>query len=260
MKNHSPHNTKFKPTLLYQALLSSTLVLSGCGGGGFGDSTAGAPGLNIAARFIVEPPGANCATGGNRFQTGPDLNSNNALDDKEVTATSYLCNALSGATGAAGATGATGAQGPTGATGAVGATGAIGATGATGAIGAVGGPGAVGAIGATGTTGATGPAGATGATGAPGATGADGPIGATGLVGTTGAVGPAGPNGPSLLIRGTELVPGFSNGKPIDSRCPLGYGGILTEIGLDTSLDGFLSAGEVTSSTVRCRDANGRFI
>jgi Collagen triple helix repeat (20 copies) len=202
MKNFSSVDNKYQQTILYQALLSSTLLLYGCGGGDFGDGAAGAPGQNIAARFVSEPSGANCVAGGNKFETGPDTNLNSVLDDREVTAVSYLCNAAAGAAGAVGAVGAAGPTGPTGLTGTVGAT------------------------------------------------------GAAGLVGTNGTAGPAGPRGPSLLIRGTAIPAGFS---PPDPRCPAGYGGILTESGLDTNLDGFLDANEVTRSTVSCRNPNQVF-
>jgi hypothetical protein len=68
---------------------------------------AGTPGKNTAALTTVEPPGANCATGGNKLQFGTDTNGNNTLDPAEINAalTRYVCN---------GATGATGAQGPAG--------------------------------------------------------------------------------------------------------------------------------------------------
>jgi hypothetical protein len=205
MKNFSSGDNKFPQTILYQALLSSTLFLYGCGGGDFGDGAAGAPGQNIAARFVSEPAGVNCVAGGNKFETGPDTNLNNILDDREVTAFSYICNVAPGVAGAIGASGATGPAGATGPTGAVGAT------------------------------------------------------GGAGLVGTNGTAGPAGPRGPSLLIRGTAIPAGFVGNVVIDARCPIGYGGILTESGLDTNLDGFLDAKEVTRSTISCRDGNQVF-
>jgi hypothetical protein len=83
---------------------------------------AGTPGKNTAALTTVEPPGANCATGGSKLQFGIDANGNNALDATEINAslTKYVCN---------GATGATGAQGPAGtATNAWGLSGTAGTT------------------------------------------------------------------------------------------------------------------------------------
>jgi hypothetical protein len=47
---------------------------------------------NNASRIADEAPGANCATGGVRIETGSDLNDNGVLDDGEVTDTQYACN------------------------------------------------------------------------------------------------------------------------------------------------------------------------
>jgi alpha-tubulin suppressor-like RCC1 family protein len=46
--------------------------------------------INVAA----EPAGANCATGGQKFDAGLDSNKNATLDPEEVTATEYLCNSV----------------------------------------------------------------------------------------------------------------------------------------------------------------------
>lgn len=51
----------------------------------------GADGTGNLLRVGVEAPGANCAAGGTRLQTGPDSNGNGALDDAEVSGTSYVC-------------------------------------------------------------------------------------------------------------------------------------------------------------------------
>jgi OmcA/MtrC family decaheme c-type cytochrome len=56
-------------------------------GGGTGPS--GPPSL---VSITAEPPGANCATGGDKIQSGVDTNLNGILDPSEVTFTSYLCN------------------------------------------------------------------------------------------------------------------------------------------------------------------------
>jgi hypothetical protein len=66
----------------------------------------GANGLNALTATTAEPAGANCASGGFKFTSGTDTNSNGVLDPGEVTGTSYGCN------GAAGSTGATGPAGP----------------------------------------------------------------------------------------------------------------------------------------------------
>ncbi len=177
---------------------------------------AGTNGLNAFVNTTPEPPGANCADGGIKVESG---------QDSIVTSTTFVCN---------------GAQGPTGPTGPTGATGATGPTGTTGPTGPIGPIGPIGPTGATGATGPTGPAGPAGANGldafvnttpeAPGANCADGgvkvesgqnsivtsttyvcngpegpqgtqgdpgPQGPTGTVGPAGATGPAGPAGPA---------------------------------------------------------------
>jgi hypothetical protein len=42
-------------------------------------------------RIDVEPAGAHCVTGGHGVKTGPDRNRNGALDDDEITFTTYAC-------------------------------------------------------------------------------------------------------------------------------------------------------------------------
>jgi Collagen triple helix repeat (20 copies) len=208
----------FKYSALHVAMLSSVLIVSGCGGSDtpLADGLNGTAGLNFAVRIINEPNGSNCAAGGGKVQTGPDTNVNLLLDDSEVTSTTYLCNPLNGVAGATGATGATGAVGAPGVTGANGATGAAGATGAVGAQGAA------------------------------------GPTGAAGPVGTTG---PTGPAGASYLSRNTTSpYPVGFVGLPFPCSQ---YGGVLTETGLDTDLDSFLDASEVTIRTARCFDSSG---
>jgi photosystem II stability/assembly factor-like uncharacterized protein len=89
----------------------------GSGGGGGGDGTA--PTLNVrfaAAMVTLEPPGANCANGGSRIESGIDANNNGVLDSFEVTGVQYACNGVPGANGSTGATGATGATGNAGLT------------------------------------------------------------------------------------------------------------------------------------------------
>ncbi|HVR21131.1 MAG TPA: hypothetical protein VMS65_15570 [Polyangiaceae bacterium] len=195
---------KFFPTTRSAlALLSSLGLLAACGS----DESPGPPGANgknSIAQTLPEPPGIECASGGQKVQTGVDENDDGALDDSEVTSTAYVCNGASAqalvdvldilpgdercANGGAEirfgidinengtldlgeyesrvvCAGPTGPEGPEG----EGATGPAGPTGPRGGTGATGptGPGG-------GATGATGPAGATGATGATGPTGAPG--------------------------------------------------------------------------------------
>jgi Collagen triple helix repeat (20 copies) len=144
MKNHQ--SSPFKHSALHGAMLGSAIAISGCGGGGtLPDGVNGAAGQDFAVRIIAEPVGGNCAAGGSRVQTGPDVNVNKVLDDNEVTTTTYLCNPLVGATGDAGAAGSTGAAGATGSPGPVGAPGANGQAGPTGATGPAGPAGPAGA-------------------------------------------------------------------------------------------------------------------
>ncbi|MEA3191377.1 MAG: hypothetical protein QOD77_1959 [Thermoplasmata archaeon] len=179
-------------------------------------------GATALVAVTSEPPGANCAHGGVRVDSGLDDGTpsgtagNGVLEPGEVTSTSYVCNGPPGPTGSAGATGPTGAAGPAGATGPEGPTGAPGAQGPTGPMGPAGPTGPEGPTGPQGPTGATGPQGPTGTMGPEGPmgpqgpqgpegpmglqgpqgpTGATGPQGATGPTGPQGATGPAGPQG-----------------------------------------------------------------
>jgi hypothetical protein len=47
-------------------------------------------------RVDAEAPGANCSAGGVAIHTGSDENRSGTLDDSEITATEYLCNAPTG--------------------------------------------------------------------------------------------------------------------------------------------------------------------
>lgn len=58
------------------------------------DGANGADGRgNNAIRLFDEAPGAVCANGGTRIETGPDTNANGVLDDAEVTSTTFACSA-----------------------------------------------------------------------------------------------------------------------------------------------------------------------
>jgi hypothetical protein len=55
------------------------------------DGSDANPAGGNAVRVQAEPAGANCTNGGVAIQTGPDTNDNGALDDAEVTSTTYSC-------------------------------------------------------------------------------------------------------------------------------------------------------------------------
>ncbi|MGI0149829.1 MAG: DUF7151 family protein [Thermoplasmata archaeon] len=88
------------------------------------DATAyvcnGAPGAQGAAGHAalvstaIEPPGANCAAGGVKINSGTDLNDDTILQEGEITSVSYACNGVTGSTGPSGPTGPTGPEGPAG--------------------------------------------------------------------------------------------------------------------------------------------------
>ncbi len=115
-------NVQFSGALMPAALAGATgqvLVSQGVGvaptwvaPGSLG--TTGTPGNNALSKTTAEPAGINCATGGQKIETGVDNNTNNVLDASEITATNYVCN---GATGPAGPTGAAGSNGAAGTNG-----------------------------------------------------------------------------------------------------------------------------------------------
>ncbi|HUJ59100.1 MAG TPA: hypothetical protein VLX92_11430 [Kofleriaceae bacterium] len=57
---------------------------------------SGPPGVATLVAVVPEPPGANCANGGQAIETGADLNDNGVLDADEVTSTSYVCSSADG--------------------------------------------------------------------------------------------------------------------------------------------------------------------
>ena len=63
------------------------------------DGTDGSNGFNALSNTLNEPAGANCATGGLRVDVGLDINTNNVLDNSEITNTSYVCNGNDGSNG-----------------------------------------------------------------------------------------------------------------------------------------------------------------
>ncbi len=62
-----------------------------CGGAPGATGAAGSSGRDSLLAFAAEAPGGTCAYGGQRVQSGLDLNANGVLDAAEVTATAYVC-------------------------------------------------------------------------------------------------------------------------------------------------------------------------
>jgi uncharacterized protein (TIGR03382 family) len=59
----------------------------------------GADGLGSVIATSVEPPGANCADGGVRVDSGADTDADGTLDASEITDTTYVCNGSDGTDG-----------------------------------------------------------------------------------------------------------------------------------------------------------------
>ncbi len=59
----------------------------------------GADGLDSLAAVTAEPVGVNCAEGGQKIETGLDLDRDHVLDAGEVTATRYVCHGADGTDG-----------------------------------------------------------------------------------------------------------------------------------------------------------------
>lgn len=70
---------------------TSAYVCGGAPGATGAAGTPGADGRDSLLGFAVEAPGTTCAYGGQRVQSGLDLNFNGVLDAAEVTATAYVC-------------------------------------------------------------------------------------------------------------------------------------------------------------------------
>lgn len=66
------------------------------------NGTNGTNGKNSLVRVIDEPAGTNCSAGGKRVYTGIDANGDSILAESEVTASSFICNALNGQNGSDG--------------------------------------------------------------------------------------------------------------------------------------------------------------
>lgn len=102
--------------LLSYVLLAITIVFTSCledgvdginGTNGVDgtNGTDGINGLNVVSRTSTEPAGSNCTSGGVKIELGLDSNSNNILDDSEVTNTDYICNGSNGNNGTDGTNG-----------------------------------------------------------------------------------------------------------------------------------------------------------
>ncbi len=71
----------------------------GADGANGANGTNGSNGMNGTSSLVnvtAEPPGSNCADGGERIDSGADTNGNGVLDASEVTSTSYVCNGGNG--------------------------------------------------------------------------------------------------------------------------------------------------------------------
>ncbi len=72
---------------------STSYVCNGAAGAPGGSGPAGSAGHDSLLSLTPESPGANCAYGGQRVQSGLDRDNNGVLSVGEVTSTSYLCSA-----------------------------------------------------------------------------------------------------------------------------------------------------------------------
>lgn len=77
-----------------EEVLSSTYVCNGQDGGDGEDAS------DILLSITDEPAGTNCAVGGRKIQSGPDLDGSGSLSEGEIDNTGYVCNGAPGAAGA----------------------------------------------------------------------------------------------------------------------------------------------------------------
>lgn len=70
-----------------------------CNGSDGEAGSAGEDGYSTLANVDVEAPGSNCGTGGQKLETGLDLDRDNALDAGEVQSVRYVCNGAAGSAG-----------------------------------------------------------------------------------------------------------------------------------------------------------------
>ncbi len=71
----------------------------------------GSDGFNSLVKITAVAPGVPCTTGGQRIETGLDLDRDNTLDAGEVTQTQYVCHGAAGADGSDGSDGSAGSDG-----------------------------------------------------------------------------------------------------------------------------------------------------
>jgi hypothetical protein len=76
-----------------------------CNGASGTHGAAGEPGKVALVAVGKEPAGANCAAAGQKIQVGIDANANGALDEDEVTSTSFACDGARGKSGCSAAPG-----------------------------------------------------------------------------------------------------------------------------------------------------------
>jgi hypothetical protein len=198
-----------------------------CNGVAGTNGASGINGLTALVSVIVEPPGANCATGGKKVSSGLNTNGNGILDTAEITSSSYICN---GATGAVGVNGTNGVNTllvsiaeP------VGTNCPYGGTKVTSGL-DTNGNGILDSGEVTSTTYTC-----------------NGANGTNGNLGTTGVTGTAGTNGLNTLV---AIV-----AEPAGANCI--DGGTKATSGLDTNGNGTLDPLEVTSTTYVCNGTAG---
>lgn len=78
---------------------------------------SGTDGLSTLSNIVAIAPGAECAAGGTRIETGRDTDRSGVLDSIEVEMFTNLCNGVDGAAGADGVNGSNGSNGVDGANG-----------------------------------------------------------------------------------------------------------------------------------------------
>ncbi|MEW5847242.1 MAG: hypothetical protein AB2A00_00460, partial [Myxococcota bacterium] len=238
----------------------------------------GNAGLSFLVVTTEEEPGATCAGGGVRIESGLDLDGSGALEVVEMDplATRWVCHGAPGQPGVMGATGETGPQGEMGPQGPQGIPGLDGrhalaltreeppsATCPNGGVALEVGrdadgnglldPQEVDPLQTRqlchGSQGEVGPPGETGPEGAAGPQGPVGPRGPQGLVGPQGSVGPQGAPGLNAATR--------SSAEPPGANCATG--GVKLEVGTDANGNGVLESGEVDAALTQytCHGAMG---
>ncbi|MFZ5722249.1 MAG: DUF7151 family protein [Pseudomonadota bacterium] len=78
-----------------------------CNGAAGTNGTNGTDGFTSLTTVVTEAAGANCAAGGQRIDSGLDLDRDNILDAAEIDVTSYVCNGAAGTNGTNGTDGFT---------------------------------------------------------------------------------------------------------------------------------------------------------